>query len=151
MTLQVEEHLDHQRWLMNHGLLNDLHKDTLYLYGTLVHKDVRAVELNIDPANKVLEYMVYIDHNLMKNYELYSKLQKSDSIISLWRLKRLLKKKGNLNFMAILSGFVKDYCGPKWSIKLEVKDFRSYEEGFKQAAEQGPSSGQQPDLGANKK
>lgn len=149
MTLSVEQHLDHQRWLMNNGLLNDLHKDTLYLYGTLVHRDVQAVELKIDPDNKGLEYTIYVTPALFKSYMLYNELRTSNSIIGLWRLKRLLKKKGNLNFMTILSGFVKDYCGPKWSVKLEVKDFRSYEEGFREA--EGGSAGSIPaDISPNK-
>lgn len=149
MTLQVEEHLDHQRWLMNNGLLNDLHKDTLYLYGTLVHKDVQAIELNIDIEKKMLDYVVYISPKLMQSYKLYNELRATDSIIGLWRLKRLLKKKGNLNFMAILSGFVKDYCGPKWNIKLQIKDFGGYEDGFKEA-NTGPADGSKVDLGTNK-
>jgi hypothetical protein len=149
MTLQVEEHLDHQRWLMNNGLLNDLHKDTLYLYGTLVHKDVQAIELNIDIENKILDYVIYISPKLFKSYVLYSRLRNTDSIIGLWRLKRLLKKKGNLNFMAILSGFVKDYCGPKWNIKLEIKDFSDYEDGFKEI-NSGSGNNPQIDLSTNK-
>jgi hypothetical protein len=148
MTFQVEEHLDHQRWLMNNGLLNDLHKDTLYLYGTLVHKDIRAVELSIQPENKALEYIVYIDSNLFKSYKLYNELCTTSSIIGLWRLKCLLKKKGNLNFMAILSGFVKTYCGPKWNIKLEVKDFKEYEEDFKRI-DTGSINNLQTDLSTN--
>ena len=150
MTLQVEEHLDHQRWLMNNGLLNDLHKDTLYLYGTLVHKDVLAIELNIDIENKMLEYVVYVSAGLMKSYRLYNELRTASSIIDLWRLKRLLKKKGNLNFMAILSSFVKDYCGPKWNVKLEIKDFSSYEDGFKEASE-GSSNDPSVNLSTNTK
>lgn len=150
MTLQVEEHLDHQRWLMNNGLLNDLHKDTLYLYGTLVHKEVQAVELDIDIENKSLTYVIYVGSKLFKSYQLYNELRTSDSIIGLWRLKRLLKKKGNLNFMAILGNFVKDYCGPKWNIKLEIKDFNSYEDGFK-GIDKGPSDGPSTDLSTDKK
>lgn len=150
MTLQVEEHLDHQRWLMNHGLLNDLHKDTLYLYGTLIHKQVQAVELNITPESKTLEYIVYLDSRLFKSYKLYNELRKSDSIIGLWRLKRLLKKEGNLNFMAILSDFVRNYCGPKWGVKLEVKDFSSYEEGYKEV-DKGSDSDPSANLSTDKR
>jgi hypothetical protein len=150
MTFAVEEHLDHQRWLMNNGLLNDLHKDTLYLYGTLVHKDVLAVELSIDIEHKLLEYIIYVSPALLKSCMLYSRLQTTDSIIGLWRLKRLLKKKGNLNFMAILSGFVKDYCGPKWNVKLEIKDFGSYEDGFK-GVDTGSKHGTDADLSVDKK
>jgi len=149
MTLQVEEHLDHQRWLMNNGLLNDLHKDTLYLYGTLVHKDVQAIELNIDIEKKTLDYIIYISPKLFQSYKLYNELRTTDSIIGLWRLKRLLKKKGNLNFMAILSGFVKDYCGPKWNVKLEIKDFDGYEDGFKEI-NNGSGDDPQVNLSTNK-
>lgn len=150
MTLPVEEHLEHQRWLMNNGLLNDLHKDTLYLYGTLIHRGVQAVELDIDIENKTLNYIIYIDSKLFNSYLLYNELRATTSIIGLWRLKRLLKKKGNLNFMAILSSFVKDYCGPKWNVKLEIKDFSTYEEGFKEI-DNGPRNGPQVDLSLDKK
>ena len=150
MNIPVEEHLDHQRWLMNNGLLNDLHKDTLYLYGTLVHKDVRAVELNIDIENKVLEYIIYIDHKLIKSYNLYNKLRYTSNIIDLFRLKRILKNKGNLNFMAILNSFIKDYCGPKWAIKLEIRDFSNYEEGFEEIKHRS-SDGIPTDISIDKK
>jgi len=150
MTFQVEQHLDHQRWLMNHGLLNDLHKDTLYLYGTLIHKDVHAVELNIDIESKMLNYVIYVSTDLLKSYELYGRLRTASSIIDLWRLKRLLKKKGNLNFMAILNGFVKDYCGYKWNVGIEIKDFSSYEDGFKEI-DQGSPIDPPVDLSLNEK
>jgi len=52
--------------------------------------------------------------------------------------------------MAILSGFVKDYCGPKWNVKLEIKDFNSYEDGFK-GIDKGPSDGPSADLNTDKK
>ncbi len=150
MTLKVEDHIDQQRWMLNHGLVNDLHKDTLYLYGTLIHKDVKAVELKIDVENKVLHYEVYVDDSLMRKLNLYKRLFGTTSIIGLWRLRRLLRKEGNLNLMGILNNFVKDYCGPKWNVKLYIKDFKRYEDGFKEA-QSSPPSGGPADLSPDKK
>ena len=136
MDVNVNDHLDHQRWLLNHGLINDLHKDTLYMYGAIVHKNVQAVEVRIDVENKVVEYDVYIDTELEKVLKKYETLSKSNSIISLWRLKKLLTKEGNLNFMSMLSRFVTDYCRPKWSVRLQIRNFAQYEDGFKQQQDQ---------------
>jgi hypothetical protein len=131
MTRPVEEILDQHRWLMNNGLINDLHKDTLYLYGTLVHKDVQAVELSIDVESKSLSYIIYVGTSLYKSYMTYQELRTTTTVFGLLRLKFLLKRMGNLNFMAILNSFVKDYCGPNWKVGLEIKDFKYYEDGFK--------------------
>ena len=51
--------------------------------------------------------------------------------------------------MSILSSFVKDYCGPKWNIKLEIKDFSGYEDGFKEN-NRGSSNDPYVDLSINK-
>jgi len=132
MTIKIEEHLDHQRWLINNGLINDFHKDTLYLYGSLIHKDVKAVELQISPELRRLDYKVYVSSSLLKSYNLFNELKNSSSIIDLWRVKRLLKTNGNLNFVHILKEFVHAYCGPKWEIGLSIEDFKNYEDDFKQ-------------------
>ena len=129
------EHIDHQRWLLNNGLPNDVHKDTLFMFGSIVHRDVRAVEVALNPEKKTVGYVLYLDSVTLKTIDLYERLSKSTSIIDLWRFKRLLKKEGNLNISHLLSKFVKDYCGSNWQTELELKDYGDYEEGFNKETE----------------
>lgn len=129
--LDKNDHIDHQRWLMENGFINDLHKDNLYMYGAICHLEIEAVEVKVDVANKVATYDLYMSSNLLKKVELFNSLSKSTSIIGLWRFKRLVQKEGNLRFGAVLTNFVKDYLGPKWSVVTNLKDIRDYEEGFK--------------------
>ena len=131
-NLDINDHISHQQWLINNGFVNDLHKDNLFLYGSLVHRDVQAVEVHIDVENKLVHYVIYVPRRLLKLVAKYEKLRGTDSVIGLWRLKRMLMKEGNLNFNHILQQFVRDYCGAKWSTKLELKDIANYEEGFKE-------------------
>lgn len=126
----LAEYLDQTRWLLNNGLINDGVKNQLMFYGSIVHKDIQAVELSIDVAAKVIEYKLFVNDNLQKNIDLYNKLYKSNSIYGMWKFKRLLKKEGNLNFNHIISTFVKDYCGPKWLAKVNVLNISEYVEGY---------------------
>jgi hypothetical protein len=135
--------LDHQRWLLNNGLVNDLAKNNLYLYGSIVHKEVQAVELSIDVANKVVDYNIYIDRILLDKVSKYEKLKQANDIFSLWRLRRLLRKEGNLNFQHVLNSFVKDFCGPKWNATIKLIDISNYTEGF----EESNSETRQPNTG----
>ncbi len=187
------EMIDHQRWLMNIGVLNDAAKNNLYLYGSIVHKDVEAVEMDVDAENKSVFYIIYINNDLKKLLELYSNLTETDGELDIqkfksyfktpdelanfvrnycgtgwptelcntlselngrfgaWRYNRLvkqqagmiskaifarLKSQGGLNFKAILQNFVKDYCGAKWSVRLEIKDMSEYKEGYAESEQQ---------------
>ena len=131
MALDTNDHVDHQRWLMENGFINDLHKDNLYMYGAICHLEIEAVEVQIDVAKKVVEYDLYMQTALLSKIKLFSKLRSSTSIIGLWRFKKLVKKQGNLDFNSVLTNFVKDYLGPKWSVITNLKDVSNYEEGFK--------------------
>ncbi len=130
--LDHNDHVDHQRWLIDNGFINDLHKDNLFVYGTLVHKQVEATEVRIDVENKLIDYDLYIGKNLRKKIARYEELSGSKTIIGLWLFKRMLKKEGNLNFLQVLNNFVRDYLGPKWRVTANMKDIETYEEGFKQ-------------------
>jgi hypothetical protein len=130
--LSSNDHIDHQRWLMENGFINDLHKDTLYMYGAICHLKIEAVEVRVVVEKKTVEYDLYMSKALLDKVQLYQELSGSTSIIGLWRFKRLIKKEGNLRFDAILTKFVKDYLGPKWSVVTKLKDIKEYEEGFKQ-------------------
>ena len=145
--LDLHDHIDHQRWLLEHGFINDLHKDNLYMYGAIVHKDVYAVQLDIDPARKLVRYELYCATSLLKKIEKYKQLSESTGVFGLWRFKRMLLKEGNLNIQHILSNFVKDYCGPKWKAKLDLKDYRDYKDGFEEQekVENNRESDKQPD------
>ncbi len=136
---KLNELLDHQRWLLNNGLADDRMKDDLFLYGTLIHKDVKAVELAIDADKKKISYNVYITKTLKAKLDSYEKLKNAEGLLDLWKLNRLLKKEGNLNLHHSLNSFVKDRCGSKWSADLKIADFATYEEGFRELKDEaGP-------------
>lgn len=126
--IEINDRVDQQRWLINNGLFNDMHKDNLYLFGALVHKDVLALELSIDIATKTVNYQLHCSDRLFKVLAKYNKLKSSDGLLDLWKLKRLLKKEGNLNFSILIDGMVKNFCGPSWAVTVEVKDLKDYEE-----------------------
>lgn len=122
----LEEYVDQRRWLLNNGLVTDDVKNQLFFCGSIVHKDVQAVELQIDSDNKHIYYTVYVDKELLAKIKKYEILSKADSLFGMWRFKRLLKKEGSLDFNQVLNSFVKDYCGPKWKVSVSVLDFSGY-------------------------
>lgn len=125
---QLIEYIDQQRWLLNNGLINDAAKNQLFLYGSIVHKEVKAVELDIEPSVFSIRYKIYVDNSLIKKIEKYNKYSKSTSLWGMWQFKRMLKNGDNLNFHHILNKFVKDFCGPKWTAEVDVINFDSYSE-----------------------
>lgn len=140
---QLAEYLDQSRWLMNNGLINDGIKNQLFTYGSIVHKDLKALELDIKVETKELEYRLFFDEKTLKLIAKYDELSKSDSMWGLWRFKRMLKKHGNLNLQHILSKFVKDFCGPTWSVKVNLMDFKYYVEGNDGGSENSPPGDKQ--------
>lgn len=129
----LAEYIDNQRWLMNNGLLNDAIKNQLFMYGSIVHKEVQAVELAIDVEKKLVSYKIYITPSLLKKVNKYKELSTSKSLFGLWRFKRLLQKEGNLNFSNILNRFVKDFCGPKWITEVEILNSDEYVDEFEKS------------------
>jgi hypothetical protein len=127
---KLMEYIDHQRWLLNCGLLNDNIKNQLFMYGTIVHRETRAVELSVDVDKKIVHYEIYIDDNLIKKVNKYKELSSATDILGLWRFKKLLKKEGNLNFDHLLGKFVKDFCGPKWNVEVSIIDYKKYKDSF---------------------
>lgn len=125
---ELLKYIDTQRWLINNGLFSEPVKNQLFTYGTLAHPEVRAVELDIDVENKILNYKIYLPNSLIKKVERYKKLSKSTSFWGLRRFRRFLKKEGDLNFENIVQGFITDYCGPGWQANIEVVDFANYSE-----------------------
>lgn len=122
----IAEYLDQHRWLLNNGLVTDAVKNQLFFCGSIVHRDVQAVELDLNPEQKLVNYKIYMEKSMLKKMKLYKELSTSTSLFGMWRFKRLLNKEGSLDFQAILSKFVADFCGPKWTVKVEVIDFDQY-------------------------
>lgn len=148
---ELADYIDNQRWLMNNGLLNDAAKNQLFVYGSIVHKDVQAVELNIDVATKNVSYQIFVTRSLMNKIATYKKLSTSKGFFDMWKFKRLLTKEGNLNFQHVLTRFVKDFCGPKWTAVVEIQDVESYVEGFKDSGEAELTGDSTPDKQPDKR
>ena len=70
--LENNDQIDHQRWLIDNGFINDLHKDNLFLYGTLVHIDIEAVEVRVDVEKKIIDYDLYVGPSLRKRMNQYA-------------------------------------------------------------------------------
>ena len=122
-----QDNINAQRWLMSNGILTDLHKDNLFMYGTIVHPGVAFVELDVDVDNKTLSYTVFINRALAKALAKYKKYTASNSIWNLFWLRRLIKKQGDLELHGMLRNFVNSYCGPTWNVSLEIKQESEYD------------------------
>lgn len=122
----MAEYLDQERWLINNGLMSDSAKNQLFFCGSIVHKDVQAVEVNIDVDAKIVSYQIFVPKALLAKISKYNELSTKKDLISLWRFQRILKKEGNLNLNGILMKFIKDYCGSKWTSKTEILDFEKF-------------------------
>ena len=125
----INNMLDQQRWLLDNGLFTDLAKDNLYLYGTLVHRDIFAVHVMIHVEDKKIIYQLYGPASLLKKVDDYHRWTKSTSLMDTWRLKRLVKKNGDLNFAVVLGRFIKTYCGSKWRVEVLLDDSKNYIDG----------------------
>jgi len=130
--VKLEEYIDQRRWLMNNGLIHDDVKNQLFFCGSIVHKNVQAVELDIETDKKLINYTIYVDKELLALISRYKTLSNKDGLFDLWRLKNMLKKHGSLNFQAILNKFVRDFCGPNWASTVKVVDIVTYIEGIEE-------------------
>jgi hypothetical protein len=120
---KLAEYLDQGRWLLNNGMANDQVKNQLFMFGSIVHKDVQALEVDIVPENKLVKYNIYLKSDIIDKANKYKELSTQTSLIGMWKFKRFLKKEGNLNFTGILNKFIKG------SVQVEVSDFDKYFDG----------------------
>jgi len=134
---EIAKIMDSDRWLLNNGLVSDSIKNQLFFCGSIVHKDVQAVEVRIRPESKTVEYIIYVPPGLQKKIAKYKQLSTSKSLISMWRFKRLLEKEGCLDFQKVLSSFVIDYCGPKWNVKTNILGSDSYVDSIEDLDDSG--------------
>lgn len=148
-TTDITKIMDSDRWLLNNGLVSDNVKNQLFFCGSIVHKDVQAVEVSIRPENKMIDYIIYVPDSLLKKIAKYNQLSTSKSLFGMWRFKKLLQKEGCLDFQKVLNSFVVDYCGPKWTAKANIVSFDSYVDGIEAENEDGEVGGadQPPDAG----
>lgn len=145
---KLAEMVDQQRWLLNNGLVPDSVKNQLFFFGSVVHLDVQAVEVEIRPDQKKVDYIVYVNKDLQKKINKYRQLSTATSLFGMWQFKRFLKREGSLDFQRMLSSFVADFCGPGWSANVTVSDFDVYVDTI--GAEGGPdTTSQQPDKPAD--
>lgn len=128
--MNLEEYVDQRRWLLNNGFVTDDVKNQLFFCGSIAHKEVQAVELDLDPEKKVVNYKIYVNEDLLKKISQYEVLSKSTSLFGMWRFRRLLQKEGALDFQQILNRLVKDFCGPAWNASVTVVDFNTYVDGL---------------------
>ena len=133
---KLAEIVDHQRWLINSGLLNAEIKNNLFLYGAIVHKDITDVYMQFDPERKELRYTLFATKRLMGRLASFNELKNADSFWELWKLKRLLKKEGNLNFKIMIQKFVRDYCGDGWRAEVKVIDEKENKEDYREPDDQ---------------
>lgn len=134
----LAEYVDQRRWLLNNGLISDDVKNQLFFCGSIVHKDVRAVEADIVAEERLVKYRLYFDSKTLNQVDKYHRLSKSTNLLGMWRFKRFLQKEGTLDFHSMLNKFVKDFCGPKWSTQVTLKDFDTY---IEELGEQGENHG----------
>ena len=128
MTNNINEYVDQNRWLLNNGLFTDATKDNLHLYGAIVNKNITAVEVVVDTNTKHIKYTLYVPQKLIMAYNRYMDLRGSGSVFNMWRIRRLLKRYGNLEIARMLNGFVKTYCGPTWGVDVSLKESSEYED-----------------------
>lgn len=124
----ISEHLDQQRWLLNNGLVTPAAQDNLYAYGYFSHPQVTNVLVTVDVATKSISYQIFLPNRILTLVDKLAKYRKSNSILSLLLMRRLLKKEGNLDIKTILTKFVKDYCGPSWRVEVALFKESDYRE-----------------------
>ncbi len=124
----VEEMIVLERWRLESGLVSQDLQNNLFMYGSIIHRDVIALEMDIIIEKKEIKYKVYCPKKVLKKVDTFNKLRGTTSLFGLWRLRRLLKKEGNLDLPKILNNFVKDLCGPKWSASLTLLPDTDYKD-----------------------
>lgn len=118
--------IDHKRWLLNNGLADNGIKNDLFMYGAVCHPKVKAVNLDVDFLKKSVYYDLYFDKSTLERIGKFKKLAENDTIFNLWRLRRMVKKYGNLHVEQILRNFIGDYAGPNWSTDIRLHDVTTY-------------------------
>ena len=77
----LSDHLNLQRWLIDHNLFTDEVKNNLYAYGSLVHMKIDAMHVVIDAEHSIVNYTLYAPKSLLVDIANYHKWLNSDRIL----------------------------------------------------------------------
>lgn len=132
-NISTKDLVDHQRWLINNGLANDMLKDNLYLFGIYLHPGIQDALVSIDFNDKVITYQIYVNKYLLNDFNKYKKLLASTGKLNTIRLKRLWRKHfenkkdpARLDIDTIINSHVKSLCGPNWSTSVKILPYSQY-------------------------
>jgi hypothetical protein len=128
---ELVNYLDHQKWLINNGLINTVVQDNLFMYGTLAHPELKELDVSVDVLRSHINYTLFFETKMINVINKFNSLVSKNSFWGILRLWFLLKRHGNLDFKTPLQKMVADYCGPKWSVDIQVKNVSEYQREFK--------------------
>lgn len=126
----LDNFIDHQRWLINNGLVLPVVQDNLFMYGVLAHPEVKEVDVELDALGKKIKYTLFFEPKMLKVFGAFERLSSDSSLWGVFRLWLLLKKHGNLDLRRPLLKMVEDYCGSKWAVDLQIVDVANYKKDF---------------------
>ena len=128
MSLDSQDVINHQRWLINNGLANSMLNDNLYLFGIYLHPGIQEAIVSIVFEEKTIEYKLYVTKELLKDFHKYKELLTKTGKWNAIKLKRLWKKHSNnkndparIDIDAVIATHVKTLCGHNWNAKVELK------------------------------
>ena len=107
-------------------MLTDVHKDNLFMFGSIIHSGIQAVEVDTDVNNHDIKYRVYVSSKLLSDYNSFHKKVSKGSIWSLFWAKRLIKKHTFLDWETAINNFVHTYCGAKWTVSVKILPIKEY-------------------------
>ena len=110
------------RWSVNSGLITGTAQTLLYSCAAMCHPAVKGVEMSIDPENKSIEYALILDGKDYSQFRKFQRLSASDSIISLWRLRRMVRKQGGFDLQTLVQTEVNRILGVDWTVVVNVLD-----------------------------
>jgi hypothetical protein len=110
------------RWSVNSGLVTGTAQTLLYSCAAMCHPAVRNVEMSLDVERKIIEYTLGLDSKDHAMFSKFKKLSTSDSIISLWRLRRMVRKQGSFDLQTLVKTEVNRILGEEWTVIVDVID-----------------------------
>lgn len=125
----ADQVLDTDKWLLSNSLISIHLKNDLFVYGAIAHEHyIKAVKVAIDVQNKLVIYTLFIPKKVLSASKYIEKNITSSNILKLLKILFLNKKHGNLKFDTILNRFIKDRCGPDWSVQVTLENIKNYKE-----------------------
>lgn len=129
MDKQLAEYMDTRRWIAQSGIMTDDLKNNLFMYGSILHRNISAVDLTISMENNRVDYKIFIPKDVLKKLHKYERLLNEYNANSLgwynrWRFANMLSEmktnEERLDFEVMLNHFVRDLLGGKWSASCEI-------------------------------